>query len=557
VPKILVAEFWANGYLSGMTLEKLYPNIPGLAHQGTTYEEDFIFVNFSICLESVLCPNCRAACSRVHSRYKRCFADLPWAGYQVKIILLARKFFCDNIDCERKIFTERLGNEVKPYARKTLRLDNKMVSIGFATGGNAGAKLCKTLGMSTSPSTVLRLLHASPTTVYETPRVLGIDDWAFRKGHNYGTILIDLEKRKPIDLLPDREVETVKAWLESHPGVEIISRDRASCYSKAAEQGAPQAIQVADRWHLLKNLGDALKRMLDNHNKEIRLAAKEIAIKERELEEKSAVKLEVENEEKKNNLPAENKKQTRYELNFLEVKRLQKAGCSIRSIHRQTGVHRQTIKRYLKYDIYPEKDSIGYKPSSALPFEGYLRKRWSEGETRHMQLWREVKEQGYTGSPSSIYRLVCKYPKDTTLKDLPTPLKIKVWSARKVCMLLNKPFESLNEEKQNFLRVFYKLCPSANIASQLARKFKEMTDKLRRKKLDGWIESAKESNIPALKNFARGLLQDYDAVKAAVSLKWSNGQVEGQVNRLKNIKRQMYGRGSLELLRKRVLADSN
>lgn len=543
-----------------MTLEKLYPNIPGLVHEGTTYEEELISVNFSICLKSVPCPDCRMACSRVHSNYKRCFSDLPWAGYQVRIILVARKFFCDNSNCERKIFTERLGAEVKPYARKTLRLDNKLVSIGFATGGNAGAKLCKNLGMPTSPSTVLRLLHASPTTVYETPRVLGIDDWAFRKGHNYGTILIDLERRIPIDLLPDREVATVRAWLESHPGVEIISRDRASCYSQAAEQGAPQAIQVADRWHLLKNLGDALKRMLDNHNKEIRLAAKEIAEKERKLVEKSVLQSTPEAKEIKgeqNNLSTNNTKQTRYELNFLEVKRLKKEGCSIRSIHRQTGVHRQTIKRYLKYDTYPEKDKVGGNPSSALPFEEYLRRRWSEGETRHMQLWREVKEKGYTGSPSSIYRLVSKYPKDTTLKDLPTPLKIKVWSARKVCMLLNRPFESLDEEKQNFLRVFYKLCPSANIASQLARKFKEMTDKLRRKKLDGWIESAKESNIPALNNFARGLLQDYDAVKAAVSLKWSNGQVEGQVNRLKNIKRQMYGRGSLELLRKRVLASSN
>lgn len=543
-----------------MTLEKLYPNIPGLTYRGTHYEEEIILINFSICLESIPCPKCRTACSRVHSKYKRCFADLPWASYQVKIILLARKFFCDNGNCEQKIFTERLGNEVKPYARKTRRLDDKMISIGFATGGNGGAKLCKTLGMSTSPSTVLRLLHATPAMDYETPRVLGIDDWAFRKGHNYGTILVDLEKREPIDLLPDREVATVKAWLESHPGVEIISRDRASCYSQAATQGAPQAIQVADRWHLLKNLGDALKRMLDNHNKELRLAAKKIAEKERKLEENSIKKITSEakeNTRNQNDLSTKNKKQTRYELNFLEVKRLQKEGCSIRSIHRQTGAHRQTIKRYFKYDTYPEKGYISSQPSSALPFEEYLRKRWSEGETRHMQLWREVKEQGYTGSPSSIYRLVCKYPKDTSLEDLPTPLKIKVWSARKVSMLLNKPFESLDEEKQNFLRVFYKICPAANIASQLARKFKEMTDKLRRKKLDGWIESAKESDIPSLKNFARGLLQDYDAVKAAVSLKWSNGQVEGQVNRLKNIKRQMYGRGSLELLKKRILANSN
>ena len=540
-----------------MTLEKLFPNIPGLISQETTEADGVVTVQFSMGSQDSQCPLCHSTCSRVHSRYNRHFADLPWAGYEIKMILLARKFFCDNANCERKIFTERLGNELKPYSRKTQRLDNKMISIGFATGGNGGAKLCQVLGMSTSPSTLLRLLHGTPSVNFETPRILGIDDWAFRKGHNYGTILIDLEKRIPIDLLPDREVETVKAWLEAHPGIEIISRDRASCYSQAAEQGAPSAIQVADRWHLLKNLGDALRRMLNTHNKEIRLAAKEIAQKNRDLKKESDKRQKTEAEEvkdKENKLHADIEKKTRYELNFEEVKRLQEAGHSIRSIHRQTGVHRQTIKRYLKYDKYPEKETINSKPSSALPFEAYLRQRWGEGQRGHMQLWREVKEKGYTGSPSSIYRFVSKYPKDATMEKLPTPLSIKVWSARKVSMLLSRPFETLEADQQTFLRVFYKHCPAANLASQLARKFKEMTDNLKRKKLDSWIKNTKESNIPALKNFARGLLQDYNAVKAAISLEWSNGQVEGQVNRLKNIKRQMYGKGSLELLKKRVLA---
>ena len=309
----------------------------------------------------------------------------------------------------------------------------------------------------------------------------------------------------------------------------------------------------------LEYAGDALKRMLDKHNKELRSAAKDIAEVARKAKEKSIEKEDSKVKEGKNNksnLGSESKNPTRYELNFLEVKRLQKEGHSIRSIHRQTGVNRESIKKYLAYDQYPQKETINSTVSSALPFEQYLRKRWEEGQTNHKKLWKEIKEQGYTGSSSSVYRLVSKYPKDTSLENLPTPLTIKVWSARRVSMLLNKPFETLDKEKQNFLRVFYKHCPQANIASQLVRKFKEMTDKLRRKKLDKWIKSAKDSNIPALRNFAKGLLQDYNAVKAAVSLKWSNGQVEGQVNRLKNIKRQMYGRASFELLKKKVLATS-
>jgi len=243
-------------------------------------------------------------------------------------------------------------------------------------------------------------------------------------------------------------------------------------------------------------------------------------------------------------------------LNFLEVKRLKSKGHSIRSIHRQTGVSRQSITRYLNHEQYPQKVIAQSKVSKALPFEDYLRKRWGQGETNHMQLWREIKEQGFTGSSQSVYRFVRKYPKDSSAENLPTPLTVKTWSARKVSLLMSKPFEDLDEATQNFLRAFYKRCPQANKASQLARKFKAMTDTLRKKHLDRWINMALESGIPAMKNFAKGLLQDYDAVKAAVSLKWSNGQVEGQVNRLKNIKRQMYGRAGFKLLRKRVLMDS-
>lgn len=404
------------------------------------------------------------------------------------------------------------------------------------------------------------IYHVEEDKEVPTPKYLGIDDWAFRKGKNYGTILVDLEKRKPIDLLPDREMETVKKWLEAHPGIEVISRDRASCYSQAAELGAPQAIQVADRWHLLKNLGDALKRMLDKHNQELRLAAKDIAQADRDEADKPPDKQELKlpEPEPNNNLPLEETLPlSKFELNFLEVKRLKSEGYSIRSIHRQTGLHRQTIKKYLKYEEYPQKAISPTKTSLALPFEPYLRKRWGEGQTNRKELWREIKEQGFTGSSQSVYRLTSKFPKDPNSENLPSPLIIRTWSARKVSLLLSKPFENQNEEIQNYLRSFYKRCPQANKASQLARKFKEMTDKLKKKRLDPWINKALESGIPSLKNFAKGLQQDYEAVKAAVSLKWSNGQVEGQVNRLKNIKRQMYGRAGFILLRKRVLMDSS
>ena len=211
--------------------------------------------------------------------------------------------------------------------------------------------------MSVSSSTLLRVVLNADDEQVSTPRVLGLDNWAFRKGNTYGTILVDLEKNKPIDLLPDREAATLEKWLKDHPGVEIISRDRASAYSQGAKAGAPDAIQVADRWHLLKNLGDALKKMLDRYNKELRLAAEDIAETERKKE------MEAKKNDKKRNTPVRKKaanvkkdggiRESKLQLNFKEVKRLRKEGASIRSIRRQTGLHRQTIKRYFKYDEYP------------------------------------------------------------------------------------------------------------------------------------------------------------------------------------------------------------
>lgn len=538
----------------------LFPISDVVEFQSLVHQEDqFELTLKSKCVKGA-CPNCGLVSRSRHSKYLRQLRDLPWAGISITVKLIASKFYCKSESCSRKIFTERFGERLKPYERRTKRYTEHLSKIGYALGGNAGAKLALFLGMPVGSSTILRIISSSPYDEnISTPRVLGIDDWAFKKGHTYGTILVDLEKRKPIDLLPNREVGTVKDWLVAHPGIEIISRDRASCYSQAANLGAPDAIQVADRWHLLKNLGDALRRFVDKHNQELRIVAREIVQQkddQSEVEVPENQTIEVKTESGFEQTKKESKL-SRYELNFLEVKRLRSEGHSIKSIHRQINVHRQTIKKYLKYDEYPQVLKGGTIQSKALPFEDYLRKRWEEGETNRMQLWREIKEQGFSGSSQSVYRLVCNYPKPFRKEGLPTPLAVKAWSARKVSLLMSKPFEKLDRDAQNYLRLFYKHCPKANTVSQLARRFKNMTDNLKGKQLGRWLQTALESGIASIKNFAKGLQRDLSAVKAAVSLEWSNGQVEGQVNRLKNIKRQMYGRANFQLLRKRVLMNSS
>ena len=220
------------------------------------------------------CPVRSQASRGIHSRYRRSLADLPCAGVPMHLRLEVRKFFCLNQSCHRRVFAQRLPGVVGPSGRRTLRLANEQRQIGLELGGEAGARVARHLGMGTSPDTLLRLIRRNPVPAAVTPRALGLDDWAKRKAHTYGTILVDLEEHRVIDLLPDRSPETLAQWLHNHPGVEVISRDRAGAYAVGASRGAPHAIQVADRFHLLSNLREALERLLSRNQAALYEAAK-------------------------------------------------------------------------------------------------------------------------------------------------------------------------------------------------------------------------------------------------------------------------------------------
>jgi transposase len=528
----------------GLKLEHLVAN----RHQVSIY-----LSSTALCAS---CPVCSRHSGRVHSRYERTVADLPWHGVPVTLHVGVRRFFCNNSCCERVIFAERVP-EVAAYARRTDRLQGALSLIGFALGGRAGARLAEELGLLAGRDTLLRKVRSASLPGLTEVRVLGVDDWALRKGQTYGTVLVDLERHKPIDLLSDREASTLADWLRSHPEVEFISRDRAGAYADGAHQGAPQAVQVADRWHLLKNTTEAVERFMDRHHRLVRQAAKDVAevqLIDHWLGENSEAMLSSRDEAEKRA-----RRQKRY-ARYLEVMELHKQGVSERGITRALSINRATVRKFIHADGFPERTPKKSSGSILDPHIPYIHRRFSEGCQNALQLWREIKEKGYSGKAAMVRRYIRRLrPKLARLRPeqrtqfLGAKTTFKAPTSRRAAWWLVKQTEDLPPEGRAFVEQLCHLCPEAREVQQMAREFPELIRERQPEALDRWLEAAKGSEAAELKGFAEGLIQDYEAVRAALTHEWSSGQTEGQINRLKFIKRQMYGRANFELLKARFL----
>lgn len=512
--------------------------------------------------EDAECPLCHRRSARIHSRYVREVADLPWMGCAVRLQLHVRRFFCSHSECARWIFTERLPTVVAPYARRTTRLTDVFTLIGFALGGEAGKRLVEGMGLSTSPDTLLRLIRAQPEEQAPTPRVLGVDDFSFCKRKTYGTILIDLERRVPIDLLPDREATTLKKWLEDHPGVEIISRDRGGSYADGARQGAPNAQQVADRWHLLANLSETMKSFFQNKQDQLNALepkpSETISGEEaRQLPPWYAGR--TKRQEEKSVLLHQERVERYHKIHELYANNI-----DVATIAHHVGLSRQGVYSYLKMKQPPERTRIN-QPRKPLiePYKEYLVKRWNEGCRNAQQVYRELKEQGYTGSDQPIVRYYAQF---RTQKDArkfrqvdpatQTPVKAppkRPPTASQVAHWITFKEDQRLDWQQKYLT---QLCEADQEIAQtyeLIQSFTRMLRERRGERLDEWLAQVEAQGGSELQSFAQGVKKDYDAVKAGLTLSWSQGPVEGHVHRLKLLKRQAYGRASFQMLRKRVL----
>jgi transposase len=508
-----------------------------------------------------LCPRCHSPSDHLHSRYVRRLADLPWLGVAVRLEIQARRLYCRHQDCSQWIFCERLPTFVAPYARRTVRLNEALRLIGLAAGGEAGARLASALGMSVSPDTILQRIRRTQLSSPPAPKVIGVDDWAKHKGQSYGTILVDLERGSTIDLLPDREASSLATWLKQNPGVELISRDRAGAYADGARQGAPSAIQIADRWHLNKNMTEAIERFLNTKHSCLRQAASEVNNVVAGAQRNDGI-------DRNNRRPSKaelwnDRKRARYE----QVWQLHRQGASIQAIAREFRMHRRTVRTMLRSETCPQRAIPSKRKSQIDRLEDYLAQRWSEGCHNSAQLHREIRTQGYRGSGSSIRHFVAQWRaelpeefrrtrKGTGSLTPNTGAKKVVASARRAAWLLVREAEKLESEEKTFVERLVELSPEIAEAQSVAKEFNRILKQRDRGAFAGWMKRATQSGIPEMKKFALGLDRDRAAVVAALEYEWSNGPTEGHINRLKTLKRAMYGRAKFDLLRIRTLANA-
>lgn len=513
-------------------------------------ESDSITIVVESIQKSAACPLCNQKSSSLKTRYLRRFADLPWHGVAVRVELHSRKFRCRNEFCTKKVFCERLPKVVEPYSRRTIRLKQVVELLAFSIGARAAGRAATELAFSVGKDACLRIMRRrAKNNTSKNVRILGIDDFAFRKGTTYGTILVDLEKRKPIDLLPDRDSETLTQWLKAHPEVEIISRDRSTSYADAGRSGAPQAEQVADRWHLLKNLSDLVERFFIQNNRLLTQTAAEIHSEQ--LAKESEIRLPSMREANQAAASGKPIPERRQQL-FDAVKELQSKGVGIRAIARKLGAARNTVKKYLRCETPPRHARGAGKPSSVLPFAEYLEKRWREGAHNGFLLWQEIKTRGFRGEIDSVQRFIRPW-RTTTVGKTFCPVSLRGLAPRKVAKLLLNPLSEMTKAEQNYLTKLLEIAPTAVKIKQLGIEFQEIVKERRADSFDDWLHKVRQSEVKELQNWANGLLSDESAVRTALSMTWSNGQTEGQVNRLKTIKRAMYGRAKFDLLRARVL----
>ena len=501
-----------------------------LAAETIVEQADTIIVTARAVSPSRLCPRCGMASARIHSRYIRTACDLPCCGRRVELRVCARRFFCISRDCRQKIFAERFGDDLLPTgARRTARLECLVHHLGLALGGRPAASFAKRLMLPVSNDTLLRVVRRRARRPMEPLTVAGIDDWAFRRNCRYGTIVCDLERHRVVKLLPDREIATVAAFLADHRTIKVLSRDRGGGYGEAAAQALPNALQVADRWHLMENASAAFLDAVRKSMRSIRAAIGATTIDPELLT--AAERLQYEG-------------YLRREDANTAILALHQDGVPIKEIVRRLGHSRGLVRkviRGIRSDVFRTRES------TLDPFLPILDEEWNGGCRNGAELWRRLKARGFAGSLRVVTEWATRRRRAERITD--AHLR-KVPSARTIARMLTIGRDHLTKAETVTVAAIETNVPTLSEAREIIDHFHSMIRIRAVANLDPWIEAASNSLVAS---FARGIMRDRSAVRAAIVEPWSNGQTEGQVNRLKVVKRQMYGRAKIDLLEARLI----
>jgi transposase len=494
---------------------------------------------------AVRCPDCHTLSRRIHSRYRRCLTDMAVGGQPVVIELSVRRLFCDRPGCPRRTFAEQVEGLTIRYGRYTPLLLGVLRAVGLALAGRAGARLMAVLATVVSRVTLLSLVMALDDPPVATPRVLGVDDFALRKREVYGTVVIDCESRRPVDVLPDREADTFAAWLTEHPGVQVICRDRGGAYADAARVAAPGALQVADRWHLWHNLGEAVDKEVARHRACLPEPPAPVRAEgEQERAEETATAL-------ASAYAASHIQAQQIRERYRAVRVLLEQGKNMQAIARQLHLAYNSVRKYAHAETLDALLGRAWEHHETIldDFKPYLHQRLYEGKHSDAELYREIKQQGYRGG----YGTVSGYLRLVRKAGFTPPAALAPPKVREVAGWIMSPPGALSEDNQQRLGAVLARCPELDATLSHVRAFADMLTTLRGDRLRPWLAQVYHDTLPGLHSFANGIDRDRPAVIAGLTLPYSSGAVEGHVNRIKMIKRQMYGRAGFPLLRKRVL----
>ena len=543
-------------------LAVLFPHLAGLRVHRVEDTGEAVMIAASCQAGSASCPRCGQASAQVHGGYGRTVADGAAGGRPVLIVLQVRRFRCRNPGCPAVTFAEQARGLSERYRRRSIPLLAMLAGFGLELAGRAAARLAGTLGIAVHPATVLRLVAAVPDQeITAAPEVLGVDDFALAKGQVYGTVLVDMRTGDVIDLLPDREAATLEAWLTAHPGAAIICRDRAGNYAEGARAGAPGAIQVADRWHLWHNLAEYAEKTVAGHRGCLKdqpgsgdAGGSDAPGTDGTPEQEPPGQAEDGKVPPDGFLDAcgrERRLVTRTRDRYAEIRGRLDAGESLSAISRVTGLDRKTVQRFARAGSAGELLGKATSRESRLDeFKPYICQRWNQGVTDAASLHAELQEQGWAGSVQTVRRYVRPFRQAAAAPDpapaVPKTRQITRW-------LLTRP-DHLQADEQAQLAAIRARCPHIDALAGHVTAFAEMmTARTGSRDLEAWLAAVEADDRSGLRSLAAGIPNDQQAVTNGLTLHWNSGRVEGTVNKIKMLKRQMYGRAGFDLLRKRVI----